>query len=380
MVSPADTAAALVDPQQLGVQEFASYALVIDARSPHEFADDHVPGAVNLPVVDDAEFAEVGIRHKTDQHGAYLVGVAYSLRNIADQIKPLISRYTPQDRFLVYCFRGGKRSRLWADNLRTIGFEVDVLAGGWKNYRRWVRAGLDTLSRSFSYRVLCGPTGSGKTRLLHVLRRQGQQVLELEELAHHRGSLLGDLPGDPQPTQKLFDSALLAEMRKFDAGRVVWVEAESKKIGNLQLPEALYEAMHGSPVVNIDAPMGERVRLWREDYPHFAADPQDMVRKLEPLKPLVGKETLARWMVLAVEGRVDELFESVMTQHYDPCYRRSTRRSYGHRTEAASLLLESLDPAGLASAARQFVLRNERGSSVKVGDLAGSGPLPREPH
>src|SRR4249919_1085884 len=158
MSSPVESTAALVHPQQLAVQEFESYALVIDARSPHEFAEDHIPGAVNLPVVDDTEFAEVGIRHKTDKHGAYLVGVAYSLRNIADQIKPLISRYTPQDRFLVYCFRGGKRSRLWADNLRTIGFEVDVLAGGWKSYRRWVRASLDTLSRSFDYRVLCGPT------------------------------------------------------------------------------------------------------------------------------------------------------------------------------------------------------------------------------
>ncbi|MBE2242161.1 MAG: tRNA 2-selenouridine(34) synthase MnmH [Burkholderiaceae bacterium] len=356
MTIPVDSSAALVHPHQLAVQEFASYALVIDARSPREFAQDHIPGAVNLPVVDDAEFAEVGIRHKTDTHGAYLIGVDYSLRNIADQIKPLISRYTPQDRFLVYCFRGGKRSRLWADNLRTIGFEVDVLAGGWKSYRRWVRAGLDTLSRSFSYRVLCGPTGSGKTRLLHELRRQGEQVLELEELAHHRGSLLGDLPGDPQPTQKLFDSALLAEMRKFDAGRVVWVEAESKKIGNLQLPESLHEAMHGSPVVNIDAPIAERVKLWREDYPHFVLDPQGMVRKLEPLKPLVGKEVLARWMAQAVEGRVDELFESVMAQHYDPCYQRSTRRSYGQRIEVADLMLESLDPFGLANVARQLVL------------------------
>ncbi len=360
MTSPIDSAAAPVHPHQLAVQEFASYALVIDARSPHEFAEDHIPGAVNLPVVDDAEFAEVGIRHKTDKHGAYLVGVAYSLRNIADQIKPLISRYTPQDRFLVYCFRGGKRSRLWADNLRTIGFEVDVLAGGWKSYRRWVRAGLDTLSRSFRYRVLCGPTGSGKTRLLHELRRQGQQILELEELAHHRGSLLGDLPGDPQPTQKLFDSALLAEMRRFDAGRIVWVEAESKKIGNLQLPESLYEAMHGSPVVNIDAPMAERVKLWHEDYPHFALDPQDMVRKLEPLKPLVGKETLGRWMALATEARVDELFESVMTQHYDPCYLRSTRRSYGQRIEAAGVVLESLDPIGLANVARQLMTADRK--------------------
>jgi tRNA 2-selenouridine synthase len=370
MTIPAESTAALVHPHQLEVQDFASYALVIDARSPHEYAEDHVPGAVNLPVVDDDEFAEVGIRHKTDKHAAYLVGVEYSLRNIADQIKPLISRYTPRDRFLVYCFRGGKRSRLWADNLRTIGFDVDVLAGGWKNYRRWVRAGLETLPRAFSYRVLCGATGCGKTRVLHELRRQGQQALELEGLAHHRGSLLGDLPGDPQPAQKMFDSTLLDEMRRLDPRRTVWVEAESKKIGNLQLPESLYEAMHRSPVVNLSTPMPERVRLWREDYPHFARDPLGMVRKLEPLKPLVGKEMLAHWTALAADGRVDELFESVMVRHYDPCYVRSTGRNYGSRPAAMSLELESLGPAGLEAAARHLVEAD--GSQVFARDAVAT--------
>ncbi len=360
MSSAIETTTCLVHPHQLEVQDFASYSLVIDARSPHEYAEDHIPGAVNLPVVDDCEFAEVGIKHKTDTHAAYLVGVEYSLRNIAAQIKPLISRYTPRDRFLVYCFRGGKRSRLWADNLRTIGFDVDVLAGGWKNYRRWVRAGLEVLPRAFSYRVLCGPTGCGKTRVLHALRLAGDQVLELEELAHHRGSLLGDLPGDAQPTQKLFDSALLDEMRKFDVNRTVWVEAESKKIGNLQLPEALCDAMHGSPTVNIEAPMSERVRLWREDYPHFAADPQAMVRKLEPLKPLVGKETLAQWQALAAEDKIDELFESVMTRHYDLCYARSTRRSFGPQPEAMQLRISSLAPKGLAAAIGQLIIADRR--------------------
>jgi tRNA 2-selenouridine synthase len=364
MNTPVETTASLVHPHQLEVQDFASYSLVIDARSPHEYEEDHIPGAVNLPVVDDGEFAEVGIRHKTDKHAAYLVGVEYSLRNIADQIKPLISRYTPRDRFLVYCFRGGKRSRLWADNLRTIGFEVDLLAGGWKNYRRWVRAGLDVLPRALSYRVLCGPTGCGKTRVLHELQRQGQQVLELEGLAHHRGSLLGALPGDAQPTQKLFDSALLDEMRKLDVNRTVWVEAESKKIGNLQLPEALYEAMHLSPVVNLDAPMAERVKLWREDYPHFVRDPQGMVQKLEPLKPLVGKETLAQWTMLATEGRVDELFESVMVRHYDPCYRNSTKRNYGPQPATMDLALDSLEPASLAQAVRRLVELDARQSTA----------------
>lgn len=350
-----ETAAGLVHPHQLEVQEFSSYSLVIDARSPHEYEEDHIPGAVNLPVVDDAEYAEVGTKHKTDKHAAYLIGVEYSLKNIASHIKPLISKYTPQDRFLVYCFRGGKRSRLWADNLRTIGFEVDVLAGGWKNYRRWVRAGLESLPRALTYRVLCGPTGCGKTRVLHELESQGHQVLELEGLASHRGSLLGALPGQPQPTQKLFDTMLLDTLRRFDPRRPVWLEAESKKIGNLQLPDALFEAMHVSPVVNIVAPMAERVTLWREDYSHFAADPVAMVRKLEPLKPLVGKDVLAEWMDFAVAGRVDELFESVMTKHYDPCYSRSTRRNYGPKVEETKVELQSLARPALAETVRALV-------------------------
>lgn len=355
MTDRADSATPLVHPHQLAVQDWSQYALVIDARSPHEYAEDHIPGAVNLPVVDDGEYAEVGTTHRADKHAAYLIGVEYSLRNIAAQIKPLISRYGPQDRFLVYCFRGGKRSRLWADNLRTIGFDVDVLAGGWKNYRRWVRSGLDSVARAFEYRVLCGPTGCGKTRVLLELERQGEQVLDLEALACHRGSLLGDLPAQPQPTQKWFDSQLLDAMRRFDTQRVIWVEAESKRIGNIQLPEALFEAMHAAPVVNLDVPMPERVRLWREDYAHFAADPNGMVDKLEPLKPLVGKQVLDEWRALARTGAINALFESVMVQHYDPCYARSSRRHYGERLDSQPLLLTSLDPAALSQAVERLV-------------------------
>ena len=341
-------------PTQLGVREFADYSLVIDARSPREYAEDHLPGAANLPVVDDDQYAEVGTRHKDDKHGAYLIGVEYSLRNIADQIKPLISRYDSSDRFLVYCFRGGKRSRLWADNLRTIGFEVDVLAGGWKRYRQWVRESLAALSPTLQYRVLAGPTGCGKTRLLTELERQGHQTLDLEELASHRGSLLGTLPDRPQPTQKWFDSLLLARMRTLDPARTVWIEAESKKIGNLQIPESLFEAMHRSPVIQLSAPMAERVRLWREDYPHFAADPVGMVEKLVPLKPLVGGEVLDSWQALAASGEVDDLFESVMLRHYDPCYTRSTRRNYGEEGQELAFPLQGLDKASLEDAVRRL--------------------------
>jgi tRNA 2-selenouridine synthase len=344
-----------VDTSSLAPLPLDAYALIIDARSPHEYAEDHVPGAVNLPVVDDAEFAEVGIQYKTDPHAAYLIGAQHSFRNLARHTADLISRYKPSDRFLVYCFRGGKRSALWAGNLRLIGFEVDVVPGGWKRYRAWVRESLATLPQRFQYRVLCGPTNCGKTRLLQELARQGEQVLDLEGLALHRGSLLGDLPGRPQPTQKTFDSSLLDAMRRFDPARPVWVEAESRKVGRLLVPDELTAAMRRAPTVHLDVPMAERVRLCGEEYAHFAADPQSMVAKLASLKPLVGGEEMARWQALADAGRVDELFERLMTTHYDPAYARSTTREFGPGDAANRLALASLQPDALAEAARRLV-------------------------
>lgn len=347
----------LPSPLQLEVADWSQYALVIDARSPREYQEDHVPGAVNLPVVNDEEYAEVGTLHKTDTHAAYLIGVEYSLRNIANHIKPLIATFDRRDRMLVYCFRGGKRSKLWADNLRTIGFNVDVIKGGWKNYRRWVRESLEVLPRHFEYRVLSGSTGCGKTRLLHALAAAGQQIIDLEELASHRGSLLGKLPGKPQPTQKWFDSLLLEYMRGLDPSRPVWVEAESKKIGNVQLPDALFEAMHQTVPIHVSAPMDERVRLWREDYPHLASDPGMLVDLLEPLKPLVGGEELNLWRELADTGRVDELFARVMTHHYDLCYERSTRRNYKAAEESPRIELDSLGPERLVEVAKELAER-----------------------
>ncbi|RDI03597.1 tRNA 2-selenouridine synthase [Caldimonas thermodepolymerans] len=347
-------------PGQLGVQEFAQYARVIDARSPHEYEEDHIPGAINLPVVDDAEYAEVGTLHRTDPHAAYLIGSQYALRNIARHVGEVIARHRPSDRLLVYCFRGGKRSRIWAETLRTIGFRVDVLPGGWKNYRRWVRESLEQLPARLRFQVISGPTGCGKTRLLHALRDQGAQVLDLEGLAHHRGSLLGALPGDPQPSQKWFDSQLLDVLRRFDPARPVWVEAESKKIGNLQLPQALHDAMHRTVPLQVLAPMAARVQLLKEDYPHYAADPLAMVARLQPLKPLVGGEELARWQALAEQHRVDELFERVMVAHYDPCYARSTRRHYAQDDGAPPFELKGLDADSLAEAARTLMTRSER--------------------
>jgi len=330
------------------------YALVIDARSEREYAGDHLPCAVNLPVVDNEEYAEVGTTHRTDKHRAYLIGVSYALKNMSHAIDELVARHPKDARMLVYCFRGGKRSKLWFDALATIGFRVDRLPGGWKAYRAWVRDQLEELPRRLRYHVLCGPTGCGKTRLLSALASVGAQVLDLEDLARHHGSLIGDIPDVAQPTQKWFDSLLVERLRRFDSARPVWVEAESKKIGEIQVPSALLETMYGARLYSVSAPMAERVLLWREDYSHFERDLDAMMDRLRHLRPLIGGEEFARWQSLAAEERAPELFERIMNAHYDPAYARSIRRNYPNIDEAARVDLSRLDRESLLEAARQL--------------------------
>ena len=319
------------------------YALVVDARSEREYEEDHVPGAVNLPVVDNEEYAEVGTQHRSDKHRAYLIGVSYALKNMSRAIEGLVAKYPKDARMLVYCFRGGKRSKLWVDALSTIGFTVDRLPGGWKAYRAWAREQLEEAPRRFQFNVLCGPTGCGKTRLLTALDAVGAQVLELEGLAQHHGSLIGEFPGVPQPSQKWFDSLLLAKLRSFDPSRPVWVESESKKIGAIHLPDALLETLRGGRVFAVEAPMNERVQLWREDYGHFETAPDALLEKLRYLRPLIGGEEFSLWESLANQRRMPELFERLMVAHYDPAYARSIARNFPQYEHAPKLTLDSLD-------------------------------------
>ena len=329
------------------MDDFSSYDLIIDARSEREYEEDHIPGAINLPVVNNDEYAEVGTTHRDDKHRAYVIGVAYSHRNIANHVDQVISRYPKKTRILVYCFRGGKRSRLWFDALDTIGYKVERLKGGWKAYRRWVNEQLANLPGQFNYHVLCGPTGCGKTRLLNALKESGEQVLDLEALAKHRGSLIGAIPGTPQPSQKWFDSLVLAELMTFNTARPIWLEAESKKIGERQLPNKLFDAMHTGVPYQIDAPMAERVKLWREDYRHFEDDPQALLNQLQHLRALVGNEEIERWRELVDSRNMPQLFERLMVVHYDPAYRRSTVRHFPNIDGAKKIELDSLDPAML---------------------------------
>jgi tRNA 2-selenouridine synthase len=334
--------------------EFHSYDLIIDARSPREFEEDHIPGAINLPVVNNEEYAEVGTLHRTDPMAAYQIGVCYSLRNIARHIEQHLPSFGRKSKILVYCFRGGKRSRLWFDALDTIGYRVEKLKGGWKGYRRWVNEQLQTVPGNYRYIVLSGPTGCGKTRLLTALHAAGAQVLDLEGLAVHRGSVIGAVPGKEQPSQKLFDSMLLRQLTEFDPAKPIWVEAESKKIGERQLPDALLAAMRGGLTIAVDAPMPQRVLLWREDYRHFEEDPAALITRLAYLRPLVGGEEFSEWQALAERREIVELFERLMRNHYDPTYRRSILRNYPAIDASPKVALDDLSAAGLMPVAQSM--------------------------
>ena len=334
--------------------DFSAYDLIIDARCPREYAEDHIPGAINYPVVNNDEYAEVGTLHRVDPMGAYQIGVAYSLKNIARHLDLDISGYNRKSKILVYCFRGGKRSRLWFDALDIIGYRVDRLKGGWKGYRRWVNEQLSTVPGNFQYNVLSGPTGCGKTRLLYALREAGAQVLDLEEIAIHRGSVIGAVPGQDQPSQKLFDSRLLSVLKSFSSEQRIWVEAESKKIGNVQLPDVLLSTMRKGTTITIEAEMEQRVRLWREDYGHFETYPEILIEKLRYLRPLIGSAEFSEWEALVERREIPQLFERLMRSHYDPAYRRSILRNYPNIDEAPVLRLIDLSKEMLLPIAIQI--------------------------
>jgi tRNA 2-selenouridine synthase len=333
----------------------ASFDLVIDARSPREFEEDHLPGSVNLPVVNNEEYAEVGTLHRVDPLRAYQIGVAYSLKNIARHLELPFFRTSKRLSILVYCARGGKRSRLWADALDTIGYHVSRLPDGWKGYRKWVRDTLGTIPATLRFNVLSGPTGCGKTILLQALDQAGAQTLDLEALAVHRGSVIGGIPGHEQPSQKLFDSRLLERLCSFNVNRPVWIESESKRIGRVQLPTSLFEEMHRSKLFTVRTPMRHRVAMWRREYPHFEKDPIRLVNQLSFLKPIVGGAILNNWAALAEQGFVDDLFERVMTDHYDPAYTRSTEKHYCDQEDAVPIELLSLDEREIKLVAQKLV-------------------------
>ena len=338
---------------------------IIDVRSPAEYALDHVPGAVNHPVLDNEERARIGTHYKqVSPFEARKLGAALVARHIAAHIENAFADRGHDWRPLVYCWRGGKRSGAMAHVLRDIGWRVATLDGGYQGYRRDILAQLDSLPGRFRFRVICGPTGSGKTRLLQSLAAQGAQVLDLEALACHRGSVLGGLRGETQPTQKWFDTRLWNTLRKFDPARPVWVEAESRKIGVLQVPDRLLACIRASQCLRVEAPIAQRVRLLIREYPHMLADPAWLKERLEHLARLQSREVLQRWMALIDTGAWEELVLDLLLNHYDPLYQRSMHKSYPTLDDAPVLRMERLDAQSMAALAARLVREVEPAAIV----------------
>jgi len=337
--------------------DLAGFDAIIDARSPAEFAEDHLPGAINWPVLDDEQRRIVGTLYvQTSALEARKLGASMVARNIADHLDRWIADKPRDWQPLVYCWRGGQRSGSLTWFLDQIGFRTAKLAGGYKGFRAVVRQDLAELPSRFDFQVLAGRTGSGKTRLLQALAAEGAQVLDLEALAAHRGSILGGLPGQPQPTQKHFDSRLWRAMRTLDAGRPVFVESESKKIGRLQVPDALIARMHAhGRVLRVEMADAARVQLLLEDYGFFADDVPRFCQLLDGLVELRGRETVARWQALAQAGQWAEVFGQMMHEHYDPLYTRSMDRHYSGLAQADAVVLADGGEAALRAAARALL-------------------------
>jgi tRNA 2-selenouridine synthase len=271
-------------------------------------------------------------------------GAALVARNIAAHIEREVFDKPRDWQPLLYCWRGGQRSGSLALVLGQIGFRVHLLEGGYKAWRRAMVAELDELAPRIDWRVICGKTGSGKSRLLLALKEQGAQVLDLEQLACHKGSVLGDMPGESQPSQKRFETLLWQSLRGIDASRPVFVEGESKKIGKLQVPDSLIERMRASPVLRLELPMPERVKLLMEDYDYFVRDSEALARQLDALTALRGKALVEGWKASARSGRMAEVVEQLLVSHYDPVYLQSMQRSFSQYGQAIEL-----EPASAAA-------------------------------
>lgn len=322
-----------------------SFDEIIDTRTPAEFAEDHMPGAHNYPVLSNEERIKVGTLYKQQSaFEAKKVGAALVGRHISNYLESTFSQHEMSWRPMVYCWRGGTRSGAMTHVLREVGWKATQLEGGYKAYRRFVIDQLEILPKQFNFTVVCGETGSAKSRLLESLAAHGAQVIDLEALACHKGSVLGGLPDQAQPSQKMFESLVWDTLRKLDPTKPVFIEAESKKIGRLRTPEALFERMtQAGRMVRVEASVQSRVEFLLSDYDYFLDKPELLKSKLGYLKSLHGAKVIEKWGELIDQAQWAELVQELLTEHYDPAYRKSMNATYPALEQAEVLNADSLD-------------------------------------
>lgn len=334
------------------IEEYRQFDEIIDVRTPAEFAEDHIPGSINCPVLDNEQRIEVGTLYKQDSpFAAKKIGAAYVAENIAHHLRHTFNDRPKDWKPLIVCWRGGQRSGSMTLIFRRVGWDAQQLQGGYKEYRQLVIEQLAELPRRMSFKVVCGATGSGKSRVLQALAQAGESVLDLEEIACHKGSVLGLLPGTEQPSQKMFETRLLMALRALDPAHPVYVEAESRRIGKIHVPDALLETMRRGDCINIEAAFDARVDFLLRDYDYFLHDPEWLRSRLDSLRKLQSREAIERWLDYVDRAQWRELVAELLELHYDPLYHRSQNNNFTGLSSPTNFACDDLTPEGVAKLA-----------------------------
>ena len=304
-----------------------NFSDIIDVRSPAEFKEDHISGSINLPVLNNKQRVDIGkIYKKESPFKAKKIGASLVSNNISKHLKKVLINKPGNWKPLIYCWRGGQRSKAFATVLSEIGWQVTILKGGYKTYRSSINNEINKLTKTSRFIVLKGPTGCAKTKILELLKKQGLSVLNLERLASHKGSLLGDIPNKKQPSQKMFESKIFSSLNNLKNKNKIFIESESSKIGNLFLPQIVLNKIKTSQAIEINANLDERIKFLLNDYSKYIREENSFLELFKHAKNKVSSKTINNWLKLYKNKNWYKLAHYLIVDYYDPLYKHNLNK------------------------------------------------------